>query len=132
MRIYFKTHSRADRYLSRCKKTILEYMPEVDRDKYRTQRTRNAFCSGLGYTSYDDLRKTISQNLEAARDLPDVESVREATIMGFTQAIRIIQPVCSIPLDSPQLPSQLAEAVVSFLSERGDLRSSSASESEMP
>jgi hypothetical protein len=127
MRIYFKTLSRADRYFSRCKTAILQYIPEVDRDKYPSQRMRNAFCSGLGYSSYDELRRTVFQNLVVARDLPDVESVRQASIVGFTRAIQIIQRVdgISLLLDSPQLPSQLSETVIRSLFEHGDLRSSS-------
>jgi hypothetical protein len=124
MRIYFNTLSRADRYLSCCKSTLLDYVPDIPKVNFPSARVRNAFCFGLGYTSYDDLRTTVLQNLAAAKDIPTVDSVREAAIVGFNKALQVIDHGTegASPSRSPQLPTQLAEVVINFLSQRGDLR----------
>jgi hypothetical protein len=127
MRIQFKTLSRADRYLTCCKSAVLERVPEVDWDSLPSGQIRNAFCSGLGYPSYTELRRTVLLNLPEARELPDVESVRAASIDGFTQVLQMIDRAKGTDhlSNSPQLPTLMTDTVIHILSERGDLRTDS-------
>lgn len=70
MRILFRNLGQAEFYLKACKKTLANNLIAPDGGRLPTQRVRNALCKGLGYSSYDELKITMSRRRECDNSFP--------------------------------------------------------------
>jgi hypothetical protein len=113
MRIFFKTLSQADRYLAIGTDTLESYffpdsvLSDNDNEgkalekRLPTQRIKNALSQGLGYSSYEELKKILRPPHACPAYTP--ADLFEATKKGFLLAQEIVE---HLQLDiRPALPS---------------------------
>lgn len=91
MRVDFKTLSHAERCLSIIKDNLAHSLRELENIKLPVQRIRNAFCVGLGYSSYSELQKLLGADSRPAYVEPDGSILLQALQKGFQLVIPILE-----------------------------------------
>jgi len=91
VRIPFSNLGQAEFYLKACKKTLANRLIAPDGGRLPTQRIRNAFCKGLGYSSYDELKITMSRRREFKTSSPPLDDLHTAFAKGFTLALAVAE-----------------------------------------
>ena len=91
MRILFKHQGQADRFLKASKKTLANNLIAPEGGRLPTQRVRNALCKGLGYSSYDELKRIMSRWREYETSVPTPDELHRAFSKGFSLAFVIAE-----------------------------------------
>ena len=91
MRIPFNNLGHAEFYLKACKETLAKSLIAPDGGRLPTQRIRNAFCKGLGYSSFDELKITMSRRREFDNSSPPLHDLHEAFAKGFSLALAVAE-----------------------------------------
>ncbi|HEX8148359.1 MAG TPA: hypothetical protein VF591_14365 [Pyrinomonadaceae bacterium] len=113
MRILFRNLGQAEFYLKACKKTLANSLIAPDGGRLPTQRIRNAFCRGLGYSSYDELKITMSRRHEFENSSLSLDDLRRAFAKGFSLALTIAEEYgFRLPEPADTLVIQLTEEVL--------------------
>lgn len=113
MRILFRNLGQADFYLKACKKTLANSLIAPDGGRLPTQRVRNAFCKGLGYSSYEELKITMSRRHEFDNSFPPLDDLHRAFSNGFSLALAVAEEYgFQLPEPADILALQLAEEVL--------------------
>jgi hypothetical protein len=77
--------------LKACKETLANSLIAPDGGRLPTQRIRNAFCKGLGYSSYDELKITMSQQSEFDNSSPPLDDLHRTFAKGFSLALAVAE-----------------------------------------
>lgn len=91
MRILFRNMGQADFFLKTNKRALENNLATPDGGRHPTQRVRNAFCKGLGYNSYDELKLIMGGRPEDANFLPPLDDLYRASSKGFSLAFVIAE-----------------------------------------
>ncbi len=89
MRAHFKNLGQANLYLKTCKKVLDGYLRLPAEIRLPSQRIRNAFCRGFGYSSYDELRRLLSGVRQPVTSLPTEEALLSCITKGFSLAFDV-------------------------------------------
>lgn len=112
MRIPFSNLGQAEFYLKACKKTLANSLIAPDGGRLPTQRIRNAFCAGLGYNSYDELKITMRRRVFDTSS-PSLDDLRRAFAKGFSLALTVAEEYgFRLPEPADTLVIQLVEEVL--------------------
>lgn len=87
MRIVFRNLGQAELVIKTCMSTLKEATGLSSDQHIPSQRLRNEFAKGLGYSSYTELQN-LSASLNSAWEPPDEEDFREAMVRGFEKAMK--------------------------------------------
>lgn len=113
MRIPFSNLGHAEFYLKACKKTLANSLTAPDGGRLPTQRIRNAFCKGLGYSSYDELKIIVRQRREFDNSSPPLDDLRGACAKGFSLALAVAEEYgFRLPEPADTLALQLAGEIL--------------------
>lgn len=91
MRILFKHQGHADHFLKASKRTLANNLIAPEGGRLPTQRVRNALCKGLGYSSYDELKRILSRRHEYDYLPPSPDDLHRAFSKGFSLAFAIAE-----------------------------------------
>ena len=91
MRILFRNLGQSEFYLKTCKKLLATSLIAPNGGRLPTQRIRNAFCKGLGYSSYDELKITMSRRRESDTSSPPLDDLQRAFAKGFSLALAVAE-----------------------------------------
>ncbi len=122
MRIDFKTLSHADRCLAICSDLLEDALAGPEGVRVPVQRIQNAFCTGLGYSSYSALQQILtSRNREEPSEIRRADLI-PAVERGLHFALSVAKEQ-GFSLEPASIdPAQLAEAAGSqFLKWRASL-----------
>lgn len=113
MRIHFKNLGHAKLYLKASKRLLDENLISPEGARLPTQRLRNAFCKGWGYSSYTDLKLTMRMPREYDNSLLAPDDLHWAFYKGFSLAL-VIAEEYGFRLSEPpaRLAVRLAEEVL--------------------
>lgn len=113
MRIPFSNLGQAEYYLKACKKLLANSLIAPDGGRLPTQRIRNAFCKGLGYNSYDELKITMSRRHESDTSSPPLDDLQKAFAKGFSLALAVADEYgFRLPEPADKLASQFAGEIL--------------------
>jgi hypothetical protein len=113
MRILFRHLGQAEFCLKTCKRTLANNLIAPDGGRLPTQRVRNAFCKGLGYSSYDELKLVMSRRHEGNNSSPTPDDLRGAFSKGFSLALVVAEGYgFRLPEPADTLAPCLAEEVL--------------------
>jgi hypothetical protein len=87
MRFPFKHQGQADRYLKICREVLELNIVAPAGTILNVQRTRNEFCCGFGYHSYNELTKDLAQSANRLFILPSQDDLRTAVGAAFEKAL---------------------------------------------
>jgi tetratricopeptide (TPR) repeat protein len=90
MRIQFRNIGQAEFTLKTCLRVLKEETDVLPDEHLPSQRLRNAFCVGLGYSSYPELKKLMHPPLGDAWEEPEKEDFDEAICNGFEKAMELL------------------------------------------
>jgi hypothetical protein len=85
MLIQFRNHGHANWYLKTCKRLLTNTLIAPEGTRLPSQRTRNAICRGIGYSSYDDLKR----HLDGRSEIPGRSPSREDLIPGLSKSFSL-------------------------------------------
>lgn len=120
MRINFKNLGQAELYLKTCRQTLTKYLVDKTNVRIPTQRVRNAFCQGFGYSSYDELKRLLSVPPREFNKTPSEEDFIGTFIKAFTLAFDVAAECGWKRKEGDQLiVPTLARSTVSLLNQRG-------------
>jgi hypothetical protein len=85
MRIHFRNHGHANWYLKNCKRLLTDTLIAAEGIRLPSQRARNAICRGIGYSSYDDLKR----HLDRRSEIPGPSPSREDLIQGLSKSFSL-------------------------------------------
>lgn len=91
MRILFRNLGQAEYYLKASKKTLAKNLIAPDGGRLPTQRVRNAFCKGVGYSSYDELKLIMSQRHKYDKPSSSPDDLHRAFSKGFSLALAVAE-----------------------------------------
>lgn len=91
MRILFRNLGQAEFYLKTSKRALVNNLIAPDGGRLPAQRVRNAFCMGLGYSSYDELKLIMSQRHEHDNSFSASDDLHYAFYKGFSLALAIAE-----------------------------------------
>jgi tetratricopeptide (TPR) repeat protein len=94
MRIPFKNLGQAELFLKTCSAHLDQLIQTVGTFRLPTQRVRNAFCRGYGYSSYDELKHELSTGGRDKRAIPSEKEFTEVFIKAFRLAIQVAEQAC--------------------------------------
>lgn len=86
MRVPFKNLGQADLYLKTCNKTLAAHLERYSGHRPATQRARNSFCQGFGYSSYEELKRVLSDPARVSAPIPSEEIFLQTFVKGFDLA----------------------------------------------
>ena len=87
MRVDFKHQSQADRHLKTCKRILAENLVTLTEDAHLpSQRIRNSFCKGFGFSSYTELSSIVKQTGREYHP-PSPDDLLTRMHRGFTLAL---------------------------------------------
>lgn len=90
MRILFRNMGQAQLVLKTCMRVLKEDFGFPPETQLSSQRLRNAFCVGLGYSSYSELQKLMEHPLGDSWEEPEEEDFREALSLAFEKAYELL------------------------------------------
>lgn len=105
MRIHFNNLGHAKLYLKASKRLLDKNLISPDGGRLPTQRLRNAFCKGWGYSSYEDLMRIMRTPREYDNSLLTPGDLRWAFYEGFSLALMIAE---EYGFRLPEPPARLA------------------------
>jgi hypothetical protein len=112
VRILFSNLGQSEFYLKACKKTLANSLIASDGGRLPTQRIRNAFCKGLGYSSYDELKITMRRR-EFDNSSPALHDLHGALAKGFSLALVVAEEYgLRLPEPADTLALQLAGEIL--------------------
>lgn len=91
MRIFFNHLDHAEHYLKASKRILIENVIAPDGGRLPTQRLRNAFCRGWGYSSYDELKLIMRGRRAYECFFPDSDDLHWAFYKGFSLALSMAE-----------------------------------------
>jgi hypothetical protein len=91
VRILFRNLGQAEFYLKACKKALANSLIAPDGGRLPTQRIRNAFCRGLGYNSYDELKLVMRLQRGFDNPSPPPDDLNGALSEGFSLAFAVAE-----------------------------------------
>lgn len=86
MRVFFKNLGQAELYLKTCKRALLANVERYGGHRPAAQRARNAFCQGFGYSSYEELKRVLSEPARDFKPVPSEEIFLQTFVKGFDLA----------------------------------------------
>lgn len=90
MRIHFKNLGQANLCLKTCKRKLTDYLERSGEVRLPSQRVRNAFCQGFGYSSFDELTRVLSNTAREFKPLPSEEDFLGCFTKGFSLAFEVV------------------------------------------
>lgn len=90
MRIHFQHLGHAECYLKTCKRKLVDHLNHTSDAKMPSQRVRNAFCRGFGYSSYDELKRVLAVPARELKPLPSEEELLGAFTKSFFLAFEVL------------------------------------------
>jgi hypothetical protein len=105
MRIHFNNLGHAKLYLKAGKRLLDENLISPEGGRLPTQRLRNAFCKGWGYSSYNELELIMRAPREYDNSLLTPDDLRWAFYKGFSLALIIAE---EYEFRLPEPPAKLA------------------------
>lgn len=123
MRVPFKNLGQAELYLKTCNRKLTDHLKFTSNERLPTQRVRNAFCRGFGYSSYDELRLILSRPVRDFSPLASEEVFLDTFTKGFLLAFELAAKYKPSPgvgrnLDQYMAP-MLAQGAVDELKREG-------------
>jgi|SRR5215213_4495604 len=113
MRILFRNLGQAEFYLKTIKRTLAIHLIAPDGGRLPTQHVRNALCKGLGYSSYDELKRIMNQRHEPDNFLPKPVDLHRAFSKGFSLALAVAEEYgFRLPEPADTLALRLTEEVL--------------------
>lgn len=113
MRILFRNLGQAEFYLKTSKRTLATNLIAPDGGRLPTQHVRNALCKGLGYSSYDELKRIMSQRHESDNFFPNPEDLYRAFSKGFSLALAVAEEYgFRLPEPADMLTIRLTEEIL--------------------
>lgn len=113
MRVDFKHPGQARRFLKLCKQILEDGLTAPDGERLPTQRVRNAFCRGIGYSHYDELKRTMERRNRVYTRPPAEDDLLRAVTKGFSLAFAVVEGYrFSLPEPADTLVPRLAEEFV--------------------
>jgi Tfp pilus assembly protein PilF len=89
MRIPFKNLGQAELYLKTCLDHLNRHLNSTSPVRLPTQRVKNAFCRGFGYSSYDELKRVLSTGPRDSKTIPSEREFKEVFTRAFLLAIEV-------------------------------------------
>lgn len=113
MRILFRNIGQAEFYLKASKKTLANNLIAPEGGRLPTQRVRNAFCKGLGYSSYDELKVILGRRYELDNSSPHPDDLHKAFSKSFLLALAVAEEYgFRLPEPADTLALRFAEEIL--------------------
>lgn len=89
MRVHFKNLGQAELFLNTCKDSLADHLRLRGDARLPSQRVRNAFCQGFGYSSYDELKRCLSTGSREVKPITSEIEFLRTFVKGFSLAFEV-------------------------------------------